>query len=118
MEPTINPDGTLTIGTTILNTEQVEQLTRKLLLARARMEPSVPLRFPQDRDPHVQDQPHMEISRNSEGITLAIRHTGAGWFVFTLPERQAHFLVAGITKRIGRPPVDLPDLESAQGKPN
>ncbi len=118
MKPKINADGTLTLGESNFTTEQVEQLIHDMLLARSRMEPPVPQQLPQDRDPIVQFQPAMEVSRNPEGITLAMRSAGLGWVVYSLPERQAHFLVAYFTKRIGRPPVDLPDIEVAQGQAN
>jgi hypothetical protein len=102
---TVTLPDSLTLHRATIDTQQLDQLIHDLALIRAKMQPPIPAMCAEQTNAPIQTAPQIEVSASTEGITLALRHFGFGWCIFTLPLKQAAFLRDALIKRIGREPV-------------
>lgn len=97
----LNNDGTAMVLGKTLDTAAMELLIEKLLIARSKMLPKVPMNLQEQLSNVVpQEEPRILVSRaENDAISLCLRHEGLGWCVFLLSQRMAAMLRDGLAKR-------------------
>lgn len=110
MKPVLNKDGSISLASNSLSTEDVDLLIHDLAMLRGSMNPPVPKQIGPDSDAMVtvEKEPAMTISRTEDGdISIGFRHPGFGWFFFALTNAQAEFIRSALAKRLANVNVNV-----------